>query len=303
MKKIYTFSILFISAIAFGQSVVITTIVDGTLGPDGCASTNGTSSPKIAEMYVSGTVDFTNYRFQIESNGAADASLISWSAGLDLTPLGTVTNSFVYLVGLGATTFNEMYPSIVLPAFSAASVNGNGNDAYRIAITDGAMMPETLSVVDQFGDPLDIPTGSADYSAIWAYQDSFAKRNDGVAANGGAFVSSSFTYGGNGAFVNPNNNCAFLVSAINLGSFVLANKTFAVSGMKVYPNPVVDGNLYISSDSSNAKQLTVYDVAGRVALKTTATDQPVNVSGLSSGIYLAHIAENGKTTITKLVIR
>jgi hypothetical protein len=306
MKKLYTLSILFISAVTFGQSVVISTVVDGTLPSDGCAGVSGTSSPKITELYVSGTVNFTNYRLQTESNGAADASLISWNSGLDLTPLGTVTNSFVYLVVTPSTTFSEMYPAVTLPTgLTAGNIpNGNGNDAYRIVITDGATpTPAVLTVVDQFGNPLDIPTGSADYSAVWAYQDSYAKRVNGVGPNGGTFTNSSFTYGGVGAFVAPNNNCAFISNAIGLGSFALANQEFAIAGLKVFPNPVTNGNLFITSDSNDAKQVTIFDVLGKQVVKTTVTNQPVNVSALSSGVYMVKISEDGKTATRKLVIR
>lgn len=306
MKKLYTLSFLFISAVTFAQSVVISRVVDGTLPSDGCAGATGTSSPKITELYVSGTIDFTNYRLQTESNGAADASAISWNSGLDLTPLGTVSNAYIHLVVTPTTTFNEMYPAIVLPTGLAGGniPNGNGNDAYRIVITDGATpTPAVLSVVDQFGNPLDIPGGSADYSAAWAYQDSYAKRNDGVGPNGGVFVNSSFTYGGLAAFVAPNNNCGFISNAISLGTFALAKQNFDIAGLKVYPNPVTAGNLFVTSDSNDAKQVTIFDVLGKPVVKTTVTNQPINVAALSSGVYMVKISEAGKTATRKLVIR
>jgi len=306
MKKLYTLSILFISAVTFAQSVVISRVVDGTLPSDGCAGATGTSSPKIVELYVSGTLDFTNYRIQTESNGAADATAISWNSGLDLTPLGTVSNAYVHLVVTPTTTFNEMYPAIVLPTgLTTGNIpNGNGNDAYRIVITDGAVpTPVVLSVVDQFGNPLDIPGGSADYTAAWAYQDSYAKRNDGVGANGGTFVNSSFTYGGNAAFVAPNNNCGFISNAISLGTFTLAKQNFDIAGLKVYPNPVTNGNLFITSDSNDVKSVTIFDVLGKQVVKTTVTNQPVNVAALNSGVYMVKITEAGKTATRKLVIK
>jgi hypothetical protein len=55
MKKLYTLVILFISAVTFGQGVVITRIVSGSLPSDGCAGASGTSSsPKITAncMYL-----------------------------------------------------------------------------------------------------------------------------------------------------------------------------------------------------------------------------------------------------------
>jgi type IX secretion system substrate protein len=305
MKKLYTLSILLISAVTLGQSVVITTVVDGTLPSDGCAGVTGTASPKITELYVSGTMNFLNYKLQTESNGAADPSLIVWSTGLDLSPLGTVTDSFVYLVSQPSTTFNEMYPGITLPTgLSAGNIpNGNGNDSYRIVLTDGGSPAAVVSVIDQFGNPLDIPGGSGDYTAAWAYQDSYAKRVSGVGPNGGTFVNSTFTYGGNASFMTPNNNCAFISNAIGLGSFTLANQKFEIAGLKVYPNPVTNGNLFITSDTNNTKQVTVYDVLGKQVVKTTVTNQPVNVSALNSGVYIVKITEDGKTATRKLVIK
>lgn len=316
MKKLYTLSFILLAAAGFAQSVVITRVVDGTLSAEGCAATTGgTSSPKIVELYVSGTINFTNYRIQTESNGAADASAIAWNSGLDLSPLGSVSDSFVYLVGGGATTFTEMYPSITLPPIASAGPppvvglvqgnipNGNGNDAYRIVITDGATpTPAIVSVVDQFGNPLDVPGGSSDISAVWAYQDSYASRKNGVGPNGGTFVNDSFTYGGNDAFDAPNNTCDFIKNAIGIGTF-LSNNQFSIAGLRVYPNPVTNGNLFITSDSNLSKQVSVFDVLGKQVIKTTVTNLPVNVSSLNRGVYIVKITEDGKTATRKLVIK
>lgn len=303
MKKLYTLSIALISAFSFGQNVVITTVVDGTLAADGCAGTGGSSSPKIVELYASGTVDFTGLKLQTESNGITPpATDPTWNAGLDMTSVGTVTNAFVYLVYYGApqtepTTFIEMYPSITLPTgLTAGNIpNGNGNDAYRIVAANGT------TVIDQYGTPSEI-TGSADYAAAWAYQDSYARRNNGVGPNGGTFVSSTFTYGGNAAFVAPNNTCEFVSNAINLGSFTLATKSFDIDGLKVFPNPVKDGNLYITSDKNETKTVVIFDVLGKQVVNTTVNSQPLNVSNLNAGVYIVKITEAGKTATKKLVI-
>lgn len=303
MKKLYTLSLLLVASFAFSQSVVITTVVDGTLPGDGCSGTAGSSSPKIAELYVSGTIDFTNYRFQTESNGAADEASIVWSGGLDLTPLGTVTNSFVYLVGSGTDTFMEIYPSITLPTGLTAGnlPNANGNDAYRIAIYDAPTAGNLVSVVDQFGNPLEI-SGSADYSAGWAYQDSYAKRNNGVGPNAGVFVTSSFTYGGNAAFVAPNNTCEFLQNAINLGSYTLGLNQNAIAGLKVYPNPVTNGTLYISTQANAERTVQIYDILGKQVVNKVTSNEVINVSNLNAGVYIVKITEEGKTASRKLVI-
>ncbi len=310
MKKLYTLLFVALTGVAFGQSIVITKIVDGTLGSGGCTSTTtGTSSPKIVEMYVSGTLDLTNHRFQTESNGAATAADISWSSSFDLTPFGTRTNTFLYLVvgsGTPATAplFSEMYPTLngSNVIISTNAPNGNGNDAYRIALYDAQTGGNLVSVIDQFGNPLDLPTN--DYSAAWCYQDSYASRNNGVAANGGTFVTSSFTYGGNGAFVTPNNTCAFISSAINLGNFTLSSSSFdAIEGLTMYPNPLKGDTLFLTSTANAAMSVQIFDVLGKEVLKSNVMNNTVNVSGLNAGVYIVKVTEEGKTATRKLVIQ
>jgi hypothetical protein len=83
----------------------------------------------------------------------------------------------------------------------------------------------------------------------------------------------------------------------------LANDSFnAIAGLSVYPNPVKNGNLFITSDSNNAKTVVIYDVIGKQVVNTTITNQPVNVASLKAGIYVVKITEDGKTATRKLVI-
>ncbi len=75
-----------------------------------------------------------------------------------------------------------------------------------------------------------------------------------------------------------------------------------INGLKVYPNPVKNGNLFITSDSNNAKAVVIYDIIGKQVVNTTITNQPVNVASLKAGIYVVKITEDGKTATRKLVI-
>lgn len=83
----------------------------------------------------------------------------------------------------------------------------------------------------------------------------------------------------------------------------LANKKFStISGLSVYPNPVKNGNLYITSDSNNAKSVAVYDILGKQVLNTKTSNNAVNVSNLKGGAYIVRITEEGKTDTRKLII-
>jgi len=302
MKKIYTLSIALFVTFAFGQNVVITTVVDGTLSAIGCnASTGGSASPKIIELYVNGTVNFDNYRLQTEANGAATAADINWNNGAVLSSLGTVTDSFVYLVYAQDVDtdvlFHDMYPNITTNYIrSSAMPNGNGNDAYRLVDSND-------NVIDQFGNPLDV-SGSNDYSAVWAYRDGYAKRNEGFGPNEGDFDQDSFTYG-NLAFVAPNNTCDYIINTINIGTGTYGDasvKDNEIGGLSLFPNPVSGNVLHITSDSNSEKNVVVFDVLGKEVIRTQTTNT-LNIANLNAGVYIVKITEKGKTSTKKLVVK
>lgn len=75
-----------------------------------------------------------------------------------------------------------------------------------------------------------------------------------------------------------------------------------IAGLNMYPNPVKNGNLYITSNSSNAKTVAVYDILGKQVVNTKTTNNAVNVSNLKGGAYIVKITEDGKTDTKKLII-
>lgn len=76
-----------------------------------------------------------------------------------------------------------------------------------------------------------------------------------------------------------------------------------IAGLRIYPNPVSNGTLFIETNANAEKTVTVYDVLGKQVLNTTTTDNTINVAGLNSGVYIVNITEEGKTASRKLVIR
>ncbi len=76
----------------------------------------------------------------------------------------------------------------------------------------------------------------------------------------------------------------------------------SINGLNVYPNPVTSGTFYINTDSSEQKSVSIFDVLGKQVLKTKTTNA-VNVSALTSGVYILKITENGSTATRKLVIK
>ncbi len=264
---------------------VITGILDGTLPSDGCNGTSGSSSPKVIEMYVNGTVNFTGYKMEVESNGAPDVASEDWYY-TDISALGVRADEYVFLVPLGETTFVEMFPSAF---YITDGPSGNGNDAFRI--TD----PSDV-VVDQFGTPTEV-TGSDDFDAAWAYQDSYARRNSNDTANAGAFNVANWTIGADNEFDEPNNTCAYI-----LGAFSLGTDQQIIENLGLYPNPVKNGIVYITTDNNLSKDIQIFDVLGKQVLATTITSTSLNVANLKTGIYIIKIVEAGHFATRKLVI-
>ncbi|MCL9809555.1 T9SS type A sorting domain-containing protein [Flavobacterium luminosum] len=92
------------------------------------------------------------------------------------------------------------------------------------------------------------------------------------------------------------------VVARSLADITLSNNKFDnIAGLQVYPNPAKT-NLFVTSNSFAEKQVVLYDVLGKVALKAKVTNQPISVTSLPKGVYIAKITEEGKTATRKVVI-
>nr|WP_298659305.1 T9SS type A sorting domain-containing protein [uncultured Flavobacterium sp.] len=86
-------------------------------------------------------------------------------------------------------------------------------------------------------------------------------------------------------------------------NFTLGNDSFSqIEGLKLYPNPVKGGILYVETALNNNVHVTIYDIVGKQVLNTTVTNNAVNVSELTSGVYVVTVTEEGKTTSKKLMI-
>ncbi len=285
MKKLYTLILLVSSGAMFAQPI-LTAILDGPC-------TGGT--PKILEIYANGPVDFTTINLENQTN--ANTTWGSGASGLQsLAAFGTRTNEFVYVVMTNANlpVATAEYPNITSAnSIESGTMNLNGDD--RVRLVNSA----TSIVIDQFGESDVDGTGLA-----WEWLDSWAKRVNGTLPDG-TFNINNWTFGGVDVLDTTGtcNGAAALNTIVPLGSFALSVSQNSIAGLSVYPNPVINGNLYITSNSNETKAVAIYDVLGKVVLKANVTSQPLNVSSLNNGVYIVKITEDGKTATRKLVIK
>ena len=80
-------------------------------------------------------------------------------------------------------------------------------------------------------------------------------------------------------------------------------ETASIEGLSLYPNPVSNGKVYISSKNDLDKEIIIFDVLGKKVLQTTISSRELNVSNLSSGVYIIKINENEASATRKLIVR
>ena len=73
-------------------------------------------------------------------------------------------------------------------------------------------------------------------------------------------------------------------------------------GIKVYPNPITNGLIYVKSN--NPDETTTYTISntmGEIFLDGNVTDQPIDVSRLNSGTYLMTLKNKTSVQVKKLI--
>ena len=88
--------------------------------------------------------------------------------------------------------------------------------------------------------------------------------------------------------------------AVNTGLSISDNE---VLYMMVYPNPVIDNYVNIQSNLDGLKKIQVFTLTGRKVIDTTINGNTLDVNSLNSGFYILKVTINGKSKVSKLMIR
>ena len=80
-------------------------------------------------------------------------------------------------------------------------------------------------------------------------------------------------------------------------------ETTNIEGLNLYPNPVSNGKIYITSKSSLDKEITIFDVLGKKVLQVTMNSRELNIASLSPGVYIIKIHEGEATATRKLIVK
>lgn len=73
--------------------------------------------------------------------------------------------------------------------------------------------------------------------------------------------------------------------------------------LSIYPNPVSNGKIYITTKKNLTKAIEIYDVLGKKILVASLFGKELNISKLTSGIYILKITEGDSSSTRKLVVK
>jgi hypothetical protein len=80
-------------------------------------------------------------------------------------------------------------------------------------------------------------------------------------------------------------------------------ETTVIEGLNLYPNPVSNGKVYITSKNDLDKEVIIFDVLGKKALQTTISSKELNIANLTPGVYIIKINEGDATATRKLIVK
>jgi len=319
MKKFYTLSFILLTSLSFGQFTDSFTGT-GLLSANGWTVHSGTTALSISAgsltytgiastgnkvAFVSGNSEDAN-----KSVGTAIATTAYYSTVLNL-PNTTGITTGDYSMALGATTgavVTSFYGRLFLKTgvapntFNIGIVNTSGTGTTPTYLATDYPIGTTVFVVVKY----DKGTNTASLwvnPALDAAEPAANLINVTGTSASASIASLCFRQGGgtgNVEFddVRVADNWTYVASSIA----ALKVQQNSISGLNMYPNPVKNGNLYITSNSSQAKSVAIFDVLGKQVVNTTTTNNTVNIANLKGGVYIVKITEDGKTDTRKLMI-
>lgn len=95
----------------------------------------------------------------------------------------------------------------------------------------------------------------------------------------------------------------FTLNGFSQTNDLVLKSTLEIEELAIFPNPVSQGKVYISSKNNATKQIEIYNVLGKNILNATLLEEELNVSKLKAGVYIIKITENNVSSTRKLIVR
>lgn len=274
MKKITLFAALLMGAVSFAQLSINEVDADQT----------GVDTTEFLELLS----DAPNFPMDgyivVFYNGSNDTSYKT----VDLAGFTTDANGF-FIIGSDAT------PGVDIPLGPDNTIQ-NGADAIAIYQDSAANFPDGTPVTDTnlvdaivYGtsddDDLELLAG-LNQTIQWDENLNSLKDVESIQKNSqGGFCVAAPT-------LRATNNCG-----------TIGISEYGADTFQIFPNPAGYGFVNITSKIVGTKNIAVFDVLGKQVVKTTLSGDRLDISALSSGVYILQIEQGKASTTKKLVVK
>lgn len=228
---------------------------------------SGTNKALEIANFTGASVNLSAYQIKLSLNGNTN-----WNYIYSFPTNTSINNGEVFVVANGGAVVCQS----VFDDLNNDITSFNGKDGDAIALYKNNNLIDIIGVL---GDDQDF---AKDVTLV---------RNDNIASGSTAYNADEWTS-------YPQNTCT------NLGSHTqtLSAINIEPKHIKIYPNPVNGALLFVYVQ--NQTQIEIFDLTGKPILKTTVDSQhsAVDISTLSSGIYIMHL-QNTHGQYTRKIVK
>lgn len=202
-----------------------------------------------------------------------------------------------YTISDGAALRHTFPGSTIIPANKMLVVFGGGTPTGSFGGSTVQTASEGELNLSNSGDVITVENTSGDVVLIYNSSDT------GINHGSNQSVTRSPDFTGN-FVLHTDANAALLFSpGLLADGSTLSVDQFKANSFNVYPNPVVNGYVNITSNNSGTIKVVVFDILGQQVSDSTLTNNKLNVSELNTGVYLLKVSQNNNASIKKIIIK
>lgn len=272
--------------------------------------------PATTNIIVSGVLNFVNSGINIVTGtniltlgttASVTGAGTGWVVG-NLKKLSTsgTSPSFTYPIG-DATDYTPLTLTFSAATSAAGGLTAAINTGDHAQIASSGLL-SSKSVNRTWTLTNDALAGFGNYNALFIY----ANSNNDATAKPSSYVVKLYSAGAWSSVATSGTSTTTAATAIDISSFGdfaigEADPLLGISDYKnkiytLYPNPINDGIIYISSSNDSKKSLEIYDLLGKKVFSSNDISDRVEIKSLKSGVYLALIKTDNETTVQKIII-
>jgi len=234
---------------------------------------------------------------------------------VDYTPTaaGKIYASFILQVtALDAGATDGYFATLRTDSGSYESrlwITPTGATTYRIGISNGGTLtqiaPTDLNVGDTafivFNYDIDNDTVSTWVNPVFGGVEPTADATEASGSTGNTF--SQLLIRQDSATETPFIILDELRIATTWSEASLTTQEFnTTANFSIYPNPTNTGFVNITTKANTAVNVTVFDVLGKQVLSKTLNNNTLDVTSLTTGVYILKLNQNGTSTTKRLIV-